>query len=223
MPDLQNRDDWESKLARLMGRYFGERLSDLIDELGDPPNLNNVSQEWWDSLNDVQVPLEDLLREIALESAERMLDTQPIGVDWALVNRRAAREAREHGGQLITRINDTTRRDVNDVIAQAFEDDLSVRQIRDRLAQTFGPRRAELIAVTEVTGASVRGELAFAEQLRQEGVQMVATWVTNRDDLVCPQCGPLDGKVRGDGWQEPPPKHPRCRCWLIYEAQIENG
>ena len=41
-------------------------------------------------------------------------------------------------------------------------------------------------------------------------------WVTQSDERVCPECGPLDGLV----WQEDagptPPLHVNCRCERVF-------
>jgi hypothetical protein len=75
-----------------------------------------------------------------------------------------------------------------------------------------------MIAVTEVTRASVEGERAQVRELAAQGVVLVATWQTANDELVCPVCGPRNGRREGDGWDSPPPAHPRCRCWLNHEV-----
>jgi hypothetical protein len=77
------------------------------------------------------------------------------------------------------------------------------------------PIRAEMIAVTEVTRAASQGEQAIARELARAGIVMTPIWNTNQDDIVCPLCGPKNGKEIEDG--QFPPRHPRCRCWVSYE------
>ena len=106
--------------------------------------------------------------------------------------------------------------------------------------------RAEMIAVTEITRLFAEGN-----KLAWEATGLVSgkVWRTAEDDLVCPICRPLNGKIveidenfsllpeemteelltQATGgaefiWQTPP-AHPRCRCWLqpfITEADIEQ-
>ncbi|MHC4725512.1 MAG: hypothetical protein ACYS9V_14965, partial [Planctomycetota bacterium] len=62
-----------------------------------------------------------------------------------------------------------------------------------------------------------QGELAVARQLKNEGIDMRKVWQTNKDDLVCTICNPLQG-VEESTWRsvapDGPPAHVRCRCFL---------
>jgi len=92
----------------------------------------------------------------------------------------------------------------------------------------FGQSRAQMIGVTEVTRAYFEGNQAAARATEAEGlVKWRKTWQTNKDNLVCSLCSPLDSKsVVGtdkefpDGAGQGPPRHPRCRCWVTYDAVI---
>jgi SPP1 gp7 family putative phage head morphogenesis protein len=218
MPDLPSRDDWERKLARLLGRFFGQRLNDLIEQLGDPPNLNNVSQAWYDSLDEVEVPLVDVLEAIYLDSAKMLLDTQRIGTDWGLVNARAVEWARQYGFGLVKDINTTTRRDLQSIIPGFFEESgRTIGDLKAALSGTFGPVRAEMIAITETTRAASEGQVWLEDELRKDGIATYRVWQTNKDEQVCPICSPRDGKRITDG--NLPPAHPRCRCWWNLEVE----
>ena len=74
-----------------------------------------------------------------------------------------------------------------------------------------------MISVTEITRAAVQGELGVARQLKNEGIDMRKVWQTNKDDLVCTICEPLQG-VEEATWRsvapDGPPAHVRCRCFL---------
>lgn len=53
---------------------------------------------------------------------------------------------------------------------------------------------------------------ATLEAYRDAGVEYVK-WMTQKDERVCKECGPLDGKVfKIDGL---PAKHWGCRCYLV--------
>jgi hypothetical protein len=68
----------------------------------------------------------------------------------------------------------------------------------------------------------------FAECTRQAALANPNTtrlrWQTGRDELVCPQCGPLDGvtveKERTFAGNLFPPAHPNCRCAVSAEAEM---
>jgi hypothetical protein len=41
-------------------------------------------------------------------------------------------------------------------------------------------------------------------------------WQTMADELVCPECGPLDGLIWEDGEGPDPPLHVNCRCGRVF-------
>lgn len=55
-------------------------------------------------------------------------------------------------------------------------------------------------------------DYAMLEAYDDAGI-LEGEWVTQRDELVCRQCSPLDG--RRFALDEVPTKHPHCRCYLI--------
>lgn len=80
--------------------------------------------------------------------------------------------------------------------------------------------RSELIARTEIMGASNAGQLEAWRQGRSDGIidsGLVKEWITTNDDRLCPECEPLDGEQRQideafTGGVTEPPLHPDCRC-----------
>ena len=76
MPDIPNRDELEAKIARLLGKYNRRQLGKVKKQLGNPPNLHNLSQEFWDDerteLTEILTPF---MEEVYLESAERIWQT----------------------------------------------------------------------------------------------------------------------------------------------------
>ena len=153
-----------------------------------------------------------------------MLAEIPVGVDWALVNEAAVNWGTRYTYDLVTGINETSRRVLQTSIPQYFEEAMTQGELRSRLTGTFGPVRAEMIARTEVTRAAVEGQRATVREadklLSKYGIKpMVEVWQTRNDEIVCPICGPRHGKEEGDGWtkDDGPPAHPRCRCWTNHK------
>ena len=218
MPDLENRDELEKQLARKLGKLQRAQLARLLELLGDPPNINNVPPEFWteagEELTRVVLPFSERLY---LEAAEQMLASVPIGVDWGLINEAASNWARTYAYDLIKGINENTKKAVQTAISTFFERGQTMGELRDRLSRIYSPVRAEMIAQTEVTRAAVQGELSIVRELAKQGIQMVTIWQTSNDEIVCPICGPRHDKKKGDGWNDPPPAHPRCRCWVNHE------
>ena len=201
MADIPNRDELERTLAKKLAGLNRKQMGRLLELMGDPPNLANVPQEFWDKageeLADVVVPFSE---RVYLEGAQRMLESVPVGVSWDLVNEGAASWARDYGGRLVKDISTTTRRSVGNAVANFYEQGQtmgelggSMTEFRDRLGNVFGPQRAEMIAVTEVTRAAAEGERALEKEVAKEGIILVEIWQTANDDLVCQICGPRNG------------------------------
>jgi hypothetical protein len=216
LPDIPNRAELEAELARRFSKLSAAHRRELMRLLGTPPNMGNVPAAFWDKvaseLNGSFVPF---MAQTFLDSAERILPTLPIGVDWGLVNERAATWARQYSYELIRNITNTTRRATQEAVAAFFERGQTRGDLEAALGRLFGPMRAEMIGVTEVTRAATQGELEIARELAAEGIVMVPVWQTNNDELVCPICSPRNGKEITDN--SFPPAHVRCRCWISME------
>ena len=246
MPDVPNREALERKIAKLLGKYNRQELAKLMELMKNQPTLANVPVEFWTTsqqeLVKVLMPFSEL---VYLEAAGRMLETVTIGVDWALVNVEAANWARSYSTILAGQINQTSRQavatSIRNSIASFFEEGLSLgelearlakdpdlmqlftKDVRDRLGRVYGPRRAAMIARTEVTNAAMQGEVGVVDELAKDGIRMVAIWQTRNDELVCTICGPRHNKKKGDGWYEERSAHPSCRCWINHEFEKPNA
>ncbi len=146
-----------------------------------------------------------------------------IGFNWQLANLRAAEWANTYSYELVHGINETSRRVIGDALAAWVESGEGLEALIAQLESTFGPVRAEMIAVTEATRAYSEGSFAGYEQagLRRRppeadrppahprcrcwpGVQQEHdgswsyVWFTARDEQVCAICGPRHETVIGD-------------------------
>jgi len=149
----------------------------------------------------------DALRRMLVQSADlgvsvaiAQFETIGFGFDWTLVNTDARDWANRYTGELITMINDTTRRQVQQAVVQWIENGDPLSALIRELAPTFGRDRAGLIASTEVTRAYAEANLLA---YRQSGVVSQVQWMTSNDERVCPICAPLGGLTFGDSRSEP--------------------
>lgn len=236
-----DRDEWEAQLARVIQRALQRQFGAMLEELGDPPDIRRLTPDWWAGQTDEFVAAtERELLGLFLESAEQLADVAAAGVsDWALVNQRAVDWARSYSYDLSYLLTGNTR----DLIEQAllaqpspaqqqllregisehFTTQMTLGQLRERLAGAFGPVRAATIAITEVTRAAAQGEIALAEIMSRDiGARSVPVWQTRNDELVCPICGPRHGQPQGEGWTDPPPAHPRCRCGVNHRILLPD-
>ena len=76
MADIPNRDELERVLAKQLGKLNRRQLAKVKKQLGNPPNLHNLPQEFWDDarqeLIDIIIPF---VEQVYLESAERLWQT----------------------------------------------------------------------------------------------------------------------------------------------------
>ena len=235
MSDIQNREQVEKKIARALSKDQQVQLNRLIKQLGNPPNLNNIPQTMWDDIEkNTAVVLSPFLEEVFLNQAKEIMGAIPIGIDWTLINQGAVDWASRYSFDLVSHLNQTSRNGLSQAIQAYFRDAGTIGNLESRIAayeqftrragNLFGPVRAETIAITEVTRAAAQGEIAIAEDIKKQGIEMIATWNTNQDESTCPLCSPLNNKKQGDGWTEPPPLHPRCKCWLNHELpKVRRG
>lgn len=212
-----NRYDLEAKLARALGSGLTDAYRELLRYLGDPPNIDNVPDEYWQNgWRDIQKKVEPILVEVFLESAEEVMRRFEFGVDLDLVNVDAANWARAHSEAVMQSLFNKRYTAINENVARYFEEGWSVTELAGRLRQWYSPVRAEMIAITEVTRAVVEGERAIVRRLeRESGDKMVEFWSTANDERVCPICFPRNNKEITDGIY--PPAHPRCRCLVVYK------
>jgi len=213
---LSARNDYEAEFARRYSKASAKQKRELLVLLGDTLNIGNVPISFWDNASGEMVELlSPVMIEIFMDSAEQLGASLPIGVDWGLVNEHAASWARQYTFELVKGVTNTTRRALQAALNNFFQRGQTRADLEAQLVRIYGPVRAEAIAITEVTRAATEGERQIAAELAREGVDMVPFWVTREDELVCPLCGPRNGKEITDG--KFPPIHPRDRCGTRYE------
>lgn len=166
--------------------------------------------------------------DLGVSAAAAQMESIGMGFDWTLANEEARAWANRYVGELITGIDETTRRRVQAEVEEWIVNGEPLDRLIEDLTPVFGGQRAELIASTEVTRAYAE---ANRQAYRQAGMRYIR-WNTAADEKVCPVCSSLDGQVVGIDARfddalpddvreqfrnlrfEVPPAHPRCRCWL---------
>lgn len=216
MVDLADRGEREAALARKLGKAMAEARRMLLAAVEDGVIDDG---EWAAIAGQFQTALQVELEGTAFAAGLAAADALGVGVDAATLHARAIEWARQYSYELVSKLDATNRQLLQQTIGDYFANRLTLADVETRLTQAFGPVRAEMIAITEVTRASAQGEVAFAEELRQMGLQPVLVWATANDDIACPICAPLNGKAQGEGWVNPPPAHPNCRCWANTELR----
>ena len=135
----------------------------------------------------------------------------------------AASWARNSTFALVKDLNDSTMMMVQNVVATAQETPgMTLDDMTRMLEPAFGKQRAQAIAITETTRASAAAVGVLQEYYRDSGLTYQRQWITNRDEQVCPICGPLNGKYEpqwADRFPDGPPAHPNCRCFLVLKRR----
>lgn len=225
----------QDKIDRVLKKY-ADLLNGYIKR-----GKNTPDTFFTDMSNELQGVFDGSLSAVYLAGA---LNTQaaldsiiPITVDWTRPNENAQAWARQYSFDLVRGLQDTTQAQVQANIANLqrdisdfFERPTTLSELRgnigkyipdwqDRLGHVWSSTdRAEMIATTEVTRASVQGDLDSVNFLKSDyGIDMIPVWQTSRDEKVCPICAPLHNKRQGDTWNEPPPAHVNCRCAISFE------
>jgi hypothetical protein len=187
-----------------------------------------ASARVWRELEDeLRASFGPIIKDIFVDAATQ-LDKESVGdifpVDWTLVNRSAQQFASTYTYSLVKDISRSTQRYISKQIARYFTQGETLGQLQQRIQSNIKPivdsagrtissqARAKKIARTEVTRAAANGEKAVVKQVTDAGIEMVAIWNTSNDALVCPICGPRNGKRTS----QTPPAHVNCRCWITY-------
>lgn len=199
----------EAEARPPLTQALGQQLDDaLAGDVTDPDTVAGRVDDDDPALGGAVFPLLERSLILALQQAEAMLGP---GVDYAAARQAALDWARTYRYDLVRGVNETSRDVLRRVVADAVARDAGRDALRRALEPTFGEARARLIAETEVTRAFNEGLRAA---MRAAGVRRFV-FRTAGDEKVCPQCGPLDGRVFDlDTQAATPPLHPRCRCWL---------
>ena len=215
------KDAAEGRLLRLLRGRLNGQLDAVMEALGDPPNLNNLTPEFWETeAGKMLATVRPEIEAMAAEAARAVSATVPLMWDETVIAREAVEWAQQYAYQLISGINVNTvallRRTVSSFIETPG---MTIGDLRRELTPAFGERRAQTIAVTETTRAFEEGHRTIQRELARGGLKRVRKWVAAGDEKVCELCGPetgLDGKTE-DQWvgTDGPPLHPGCRCWTV--------
>ncbi len=168
-----------------------------------PQFWDDEERALWDALN--QLIIVTLMDGVG-EGVNGLPSNYQVLADWNVVNQSVLEYAKIYRYDLIKKITDTTRNQVQTAITDWMREGSPLEALTARLEPVFGAVRAEMIAVTETTRVFAEGNKMAWDST---GVVNTSKWQTANDDLVCPICGPLNDQVT----EEMPPAHVNCRCW----------
>lgn len=130
--------------------------------------------------------------------------------DWNIVNDEVRQAAREYSYNLIRNVTQTTIDKTREAIAAAIDAGETYKDAAKRLVSIYGPKRARVIAQTEVTRAMHAGQMHAAKSAGCWGKE----WLASAD--ACDKCkdlmavGPIPIDSEFAVGIEHPPGHPNC-------------
>lgn len=144
------------------------------------------------------------------------------------VHERAVRYVRDHGAELVTDIDESTRNMLAGTIADSLAANEGITALTDRIASdyAFSDDRAQLIAETEVANANQAGALEGMKAARDAGVKLKKIWLPDAE--ACDICldngdaGPIDLDDTFPSGDDAPQAHPNCRCVLASEVDDDS-
>lgn len=194
------------------------------DEKGNYLNIPPPQRPY--AIQKVALLPEKFLRTAQLRAAAPVIPGQPhstvgpFDLAFDRSNPNAIAWAKDHAGELIKNISDTTRQAIADALARAL-DEGDLDQLDEDIEDAIGNSdRAELVAHTESMTAANAGLAESWDQAKEKGLLPDDTkkvWIATGDDITCEECSELDGEVvpmdnEFSSGDDMPPAHPRCRC-----------
>ena len=217
----RTRDSSERSLAKKLARALAATKRKILG-LVEGAVANPIDELFWEAEATVLgIILNDELIVAGYDAIDAELaDIAFVGIDIATASAEVNEFISSYTFDLVKGINATTRKNIQGALDAYFTGEgTTIGELANALTGQFGASRAEGIAVTEVTRAYSAGQSAVLKGLEEVGFEMAEVWNTNHDEVTCKICKPLNDKVRDDGWTEPPPAHPRCRCWTTLEIR----
>lgn len=227
MHDLVRRGEIDEQITRQLSRELGRirrEVEEAMFSVGVEANaVSQMDPQRWQALtSSLEGFFRMKLEEVYIEAAHSFQETLAYNMEPDDLRAAAQAWAEDRARLLVTQMTRTTERRLRRTVAEFVENQWTNAQLRQALVSIFGPTRASVAAVTEVTRAASEARQRVANELRNQGVEMRARWRTVNDERVCPICNPRDGMLQGTNWFDLPPAHPKCRCFVNYEPVLED-
>lgn len=210
---------FEEKLSQVVGQALSGQADELMRQVREKgADVLDDPQTWKEQAEAMRTQLEPALQELAAFAVERVKATlggASVGVNWDLANEQAVNWARQHAGELVGQVADTTKKLVGEQTAQWAQSSEGLDGLIKRISvmtdergmPVFNKARAETIAITEATNtyaganstawamagyapAAIRPALhvrcrCYLQPFKTADGSKVLVWYTARDERVC--------------------------------------
>ncbi len=245
----------ESALSRAFqeqGRVFIESWERAakragLREMGSPPPPPvdpALAVSWEPAFSDAEIaslqlfeePIQALVEEALLVGARAAIADLSADISFNLANPRAVAFLERYGAERVTKINQTTRKAIHDMVTRGMELGLPYDQVAEEISSRFSEfavgmpqrhieSRAHLVAVTEAANGYEEGSRSAVGELEAAGIEIEHKWLTVGDGRVSDGCR----SNQAAGWipngqafpsgHERPPRFPGCRCTALYQRK----
>lgn len=192
------RESLDRRAERDIAKELSSQLGELLPEDATGDVVRSSPQRVTETSGGVESALRRALQDSADLGVRVALDqfsNVGLSFDWALANEAARRFAQQHTFELIQGINQTSTRQLQAAIDNWIETGDPLSSLTKSLEDTFGRRRARLIAQTETTRVYTEANLI---SWREAGY----------------------GETTPDF---KPPLHPSCRCFLVIQVNDDGS
>lgn len=193
MPQVEDRDEAENRLAALLLKVNVKTRIALMESAGYPPDASRVPEELYKKAeHDTATALHAVFTVVFLSAMDSMSTQFNYDVPSDVASEKAETWSRSTARRDSKSITETTRDRLENLFGrvksdpddtQAINNEITSRQeLKEASDSIFGEKRIDGIAITSVTNATTAGEQAFAEQYEQDtGKGIHAFW---RHDAV---------------------------------------
>ena len=203
----RRREGYELAMQKRVATLFDEELRSVLEALpdGEAAVMQAIGSQYERWLELVSATYLAVGQEFASEVYDQVKARSPTKgreqkLDARVFARRIADWLKVHAGKKITNIQDTTRAEVRKQLAEGVDAGEGVPELAARMRAIYsgfrGPR-AEMIARTEVVGASNLGAHVGAAQVAEDtGLTLRKVWLATPDARTRDHHAAADGQKR---------------------------
>ncbi len=200
----QERASQQQMLNRLVVRYnraIGREIARAMNDYARHPNNPMVAIRHIDNMTRILTRLWTQSGVMAINHNFEIVKAYnnfelKRDITTPIIDNAIAQWIRANGAKAITEVTDTTKNDINRIVADAREEGLSEREtakLINAVAPAKSASRAQTIARTEAHGASQGMSLAVAGET---DIPMVKVWLSDRGDSAREEHVDVDGQKR---------------------------